>query len=483
MATAARVAQSAASFATSRTATRLLALAAIYVLIAHVLPRPSTLEPAGWRVTAIFAATMAGMMLRPLPSAALVLIGLSAMVAAAGVPMTRALSGFAAPPVWLVLLAMLFSQVLQDTGAARRIALVFVRLFGRSSLGLSYSLVATDVSLAVGIPTISARSAGVILPVARSIAELYGSTPGPTANRLGKFLMTALYQGSVIACAMYLTGQASNVLAAKLAADVAGITVTWSSWFLAGVVPGLVSCLVVPFVVYRNLTPEVRETPGAADYAREELEKMGPLRGQEALSLAIFAAIAGVWVTSGWHHIDVTLVAFVAISLFLLTRLLTWERVVSESAAWDILVWYGGLFAMGEILNETGVTTIFAEAVRSSTAGISWHWVLAVTLLLYFYAHYAFASITTHLLAMFPPFLAMLIAAGTPPGLAVYSLACLANLTAGLTHYGTTTAPIVFAQGYVEVSEWWRVGFLASLVNLAIWTTVGFAWWKLVGFW
>jgi divalent anion:Na+ symporter, DASS family len=482
-AAAARVAQSAASFATSRTATRLLALAAIYALIAHIIPRPSSIEPAGWRVTAIFAATMVGMMLRPLPSAALVLIGLSAMVAAAGVPMTRALSGFAAPPVWLVLLAMLFSRVLQDTGAARRIALVFVRLFGRSSLGLSYSLVATDVSLAVGIPTISARSAGVILPVARSIAELYDSTPGPTANRLGKFLMTALYQGSVIACAMYLTGQASNVLAAKLAADIAGITVNWSTWFLAGVVPGLVSCVVVPFVVYRILTPEVRETPGAADYAREELEKMGPLRGQEALSLAIFAAIAGVWVTSGWHHIDVTLVAFIAISLFLLTRLLSWERVVSESAAWDILIWYGGLFAMGEILNGTGVTTAFAEAVRSSTAGISWHWVLVVTLLIYFYAHYAFASITTHLLAMFPPFLAMLIAAGTPPGLAVYSLACLANLTAGLTHYGTTTAPIVFAQGYVEVSEWWRVGFLASLVNLAIWTTIGFAWWKLVGFW
>jgi DASS family divalent anion:Na+ symporter len=378
---------------------------------------------------------------------------------------------------------MLLARVLQDTGAARRIALVFVRLFGRTSLGLSYSLVATDVSLAVGIPTISARSAGIILPVARSIAELYGSTPGATAPLLGRFLMTALYQGSVVACAMYLTGQASNVLAAKLAADVAGITVTWSSWFLAGVVPGLVSCLVVPYVVYRMLTPEIRETPGASEYARSELEKMGPLRGQEALALVIFAAIATLWVTSGWHGIDVTLVAFIAISMFLLTRLLSWERVVNESAAWDILVWYGGLFTMGEILNETGVTRLFAEAIRSSASGISWFWVLPITLVIYFYAHYGFASITTHLLAMFPPFLAMLIAAGTPPSLAVYSLACLANLTAGLTHYGTTTAPIVFAQRYVEVTEWWRVGFLVSLVNLAIWTSVGFVWWKLVGFW
>ena len=474
---------SASSLAGSRRTLRFLALIAIYVLIAHVLPRPSSIDPAGWRVTAIFAATMAGMMLRPLPGAALVLIGLSAMVTAAEVPMVRALSGFAAPPVWLVLLAMLFSRVLQDTGAARRIALVFVGLFGRSSLGLSYSLLATDVSLAVGIPTVSARSGGVILPVARSIVELYGSTPGATATLLGKFLMAALYQGSVVACAMFLTGQASNVLAAKLAAEVAGVTVTWSSWFLAGVVPGLLSCIVVPYVVYRMLPPSIRETPGAADYARSELEKMGPLRGREALSLGIFAAIAGLWVTSGWHHIDVTLVAFIAISLFLLTRLLSWERALGESAAWDIFVWYGGLFTMGEVLNETGATTVFAEAVRSAIPGIPWFGVLAITLVIYFYAHYGFASITTHMLAMLPPFLAMLIVAGAPPGLAVYSLACLANLTAGLTHYGTTTGPIVFAQGYLEVGEWWRVGFVVSIVNLAIWTTVGFSWWKLLGLW
>ncbi|MGH9322634.1 MAG: DASS family sodium-coupled anion symporter [Vicinamibacteria bacterium] len=464
-------------------ALRLFILLGIYVLIAHILPRPESISPAGWRVTAIFAATMAGLMLRPLPGAALVLIGLSALVAVAEVPMAQALSGFAAPPVWLVLLAMVLSRVLQDTGAARRIALVFVRLFGRSSLGLSYSLVMTDVTLAVGIPSITARSAGVILPVARSIAELYGSSPGSTSKLLGKFLMTSLYQGSIVACAMFLTGQASNVLAAKLASDEAGIVVTWSSWFLAGLVPGIVSCLVVPYIVYRLLTPGIRETPGASDYARDELEKMGPIQGREGLSLAVFVLVAGVWMTSGWHRIDVTLVAFAAIGCFLSSGLLSWERVVGDAAAWDVLVWYGGLFTMGESLNETGATRAFAEAVRSSFVDVPWYWVLPVSLVIYFYSHYGFASITTHLLAMFPPFLVMLIAAGTPPGLAVYSLACFANLTAGLTHYGTTTAPIVFSQKYVEMEEWWRVGFIVSLANLAIWTIVGFAWWKLIGFW
>jgi DASS family divalent anion:Na+ symporter len=116
---------------------------------------------------------------------------------------------------------------------------------------------------------------------------------------------------------------------------------------------------------------------------------------------------------------------------------------------------------------------------------VGWHWlpVVLATVVVYFYAHYAFASITAHMLSMFPPFVAMLIGAGAPPALAAYLLACTANLTAGLTHYGTTTAPIVFAEGYVSHRDWWRVGFAVSVINIIIWTTIGLAWWKVVGFW
>ena len=108
---------------------------------------------------------------------------------------------------------------------------------------------------------------------------------------------------------------------------------------------------------------------------------------------------------------------------------------------------------------------------------------LLLTLLIYFYAHYAFASITTHVLALFPPFVVMLIGLGVPPVLIVYSLACLANLTAGLTHYGTTTGADRLRRRLRHVSDWWRVGFVVSIVNLAIWLTIGFAWWKFLGHW
>jgi divalent anion:Na+ symporter, DASS family len=462
---------------------RLVALLALYVIVGHLLPAPPGVSPSGQRVTAIFLATIAGLMIQPLPGAAVVVLGITMLVVAAGLPLKDALAGYSSSSAWLVLGAMLMSRTLRDTGLSRRIALGFVRRFGSTSLGVSYALIFSDVTLAGGIPSITARSGGIILPIARGVAELYDSHPGPSARILGTFLMAALYQASVVACAMFLTGQASNVLAASMAGSIANVSVTWSSWFFAGLVPGVVSLAVVPYLVYRTLPPDLTHTPAAAEYARTQLAALGPLGRDERITLAVFVGVCGLWVSSAWHGLDVTLVAMLGISVLLVTGVLTWETAIAERSAWDVFVWYGGLITLGDLLNKTGSTAAFASWIGGWFGGLPWVTALTLTLLIYFYAHYAFASITTHVLALFPPFVVMLTGLGAPPLLVVYSLACLANLTAGLTHYGTTVAPIVFAEGYVTVSDWWRVGFLASIINLAIWLTIGFAWWKLLGFW
>lgn len=461
---------------------RLLALVGVYAAIVLLVPRPEAVSPSGWRVTALFLTTIAGLMIQPMPGAALVIVSLTLFVLVGGLPASRVLAGFASPAVWLVFVAMLMSRALRDSGLSRRIALVFIRMVGRTSLGVSYALAMTDVTLASGM-SITARSGGIVLPVARSIAELYDSRPGESANRLGRFLMMALYQGSSVSCAMFLTGQASNVLVAGFAAKLAGVTVTWSSWLLAALVPGLVSLAVVPLVVMKVLPPEITHTPAAPGFARDQLAGMGKFSRAERVALIVFTSVILLWMTTAWHGVDVAVVALGALGALLVTNVLSWENALREHAAWDIFVWYGGLLTMGEVLNESGSTAVFAKWVGASFSGMDWYGVLLLTIGVYFYAHYAFASITAHALAMFQPFVVMLIALGTPPLLAVYSLACMANLTAGLTHYGTTTAPMVFAEGYVGLRDWWKVGLLVSFANLAIWLTVGFAWWKLLGFW
>src|SRR5688572_21269932 len=250
----------------------LAALVVLYLFLAYLVPIPAGITPQGWRQTAIFICVIAGMVTEPIHASALVLVGLTAM-AINGTPVREVLGGFAEPSVWLVLVAMMIAKMMLDCGLARRIALLFVRLVAKTSLGVSYALQMTDVTLASGVPSITARSAGMVLPIGRSIAELFDSRPGPTANRLGAFLIAAMYQGSAVACAMFLTGQASNLLGADLALKLANVEVTWASWFVAAIVPGLLSCAVVPWIAYRILKPEVTSTPEAPLFAAGELKK------------------------------------------------------------------------------------------------------------------------------------------------------------------------------------------------------------------
>ena len=55
----------------------LVALLVIYVTVAHVVPRPWVVEPAGWRLLGIFLVTVAGLILRPIPGGAVVLLGVT----------------------------------------------------------------------------------------------------------------------------------------------------------------------------------------------------------------------------------------------------------------------------------------------------------------------------------------------------------------------------------------------------------------------
>ncbi|MBI2950298.1 MAG: DASS family sodium-coupled anion symporter [Verrucomicrobia bacterium] len=456
--------------------------------VAIWLLRPAAnVSPTGWRLLAVFLPCVLALMLQPIAGGAAVLLAVIATVLVGALDLPQALGGYADPNVWLVLAAYFLSRAFIKTGLARRIALLFIRWLGHDTLGLSYALVASNTVLAGMIPSNAARVGGVMLPLIRSLAELYKSQPGPTAGLLGCFLMLTLYQADVVACALFFTGQSSNPLAARQAAQLteqaAGgpVILGYGNWLWYALVPAVVSLLVIPRLIYRLERPEITRTPEAAQFANAELRAMGPFQYQERLLTVLFSIVCLLWIFGGAQMI--TPVALSAVGLLLLTRILTWEDIITERAAWDVFIWYGGLIQLGKKLNETGLLSHFANAVAGEFAGWNWLAFFVVVLLVYFYAHYAFASITVHVVSMYPAFVPVLIAAGAPPGLVVCVFAFFANFSAGLTHYGTTPGPIVFSLGYVTQRTWWRVGFLISLINVAIWLTVGMVWWKITGLW
>jgi DASS family divalent anion:Na+ symporter len=452
-------------------------------LVIALVPVPSGVTRQSWNLFAIFASTIVGSIVQPIPAGGVVLIAVTAVALTRALPVGEALAGYADPIVWICLPAFFISRAMLKTGLGRRIAFLFIRALGRRSLGLGYALVCTDFVLGAVIPSNAARCGGVVFPITKSLAVAFDSEPGPTAPRLGAFLMALIYQGDVIVCATFLTGQVSNAVIAKLANQVTGVELTYSHWFLWAVVPGLVSLLVVPPLLYRIFPPQITHTPAAAELAAKELSGMGPMSRAEKILLLVFSLIAALWATTELHGIHYSVVALTGVGVLLLAGVLEWSDLLAERGAWDVFIWYGGLVRMASALGESGITKRFAEAAAHYTMGWQWWSAMAVLLLVYFYAHYGFASITSQVTSMYIPFLVVLRAAGAPIYPAILALAYFSNLAASLTHYGTTPAPILFGAGYVSMQTWWKLGLIASFANILIWTTLGFLWWKILGLW
>lgn len=261
----------------------LLASIATGVLLWFV-PSPEGVSRSAWQLLSIFLATIVGIITQPLPLGAVALLGLGTCVLTKTLTFAAAFSAFGDPIPWLIALAFFFARGFIKTGLGNRIAYQFVKLFGSSSLGLGYSLVFSEALLAPAIPSVSARAGGIFLPLVKSLCVACGSNAGDgTENRLGSWLMLTCFQTSVISSAMFLTAMAANPLAANLTQTTINQTIGWMDWAKAAVVPGLISLVVVPLLLYIIYPPTVKSSPDAPKLAKERLEKMGPMSKNELI--------------------------------------------------------------------------------------------------------------------------------------------------------------------------------------------------------
>ena len=399
-------------------------------IVLWFIPEPEGVDPRAWHLLAIFVATIVGIISKPLPMGAVAMLGVTVTALTGTLTIGQSLSGFGNSVIWLIVIAFFISRGFIKTGLGARIAYLFMSAFGKKSLGLAYSMIATDLVLAPAIPSNTARSGGVIFPILRSIAKSYGSEPDDgTARRIGAFLITTSFQGTVITSAMFLTAMAANPLAAQIARDL-GVEISWRGWALAALVPGLVSLGVVPWILYKIYPPEIKETPGATQIARDELARMGKLKTSEWFMLGTFLLLLILWILGGELGIHSTTAAFVGLSVLLVSGALTWNDILQEKGAWNTLVWFAALVMMATYLNELGLIPWFGQTIGSAVEGASWSVAFLILSLVYFYSHYFFASNTAHVSSMYGAFLAVAIAVGTPPMLAAlvlgFSATCLA---------------------------------------------------------
>jgi DASS family divalent anion:Na+ symporter len=293
--------------------------------------------------------------------------------------------------------------------------------------------------------------------------------------------MLSAYQTHAVTCSMFLTSMVANAMIVQLTRETINIEITWTGWVTASIVPGLISFLLIPYLVFLFMRPEIRETPEATELAQKELSKMGPVNRHEWVVLFVFFMTFTLWLTGSRTGLEPTVVAFVGLAALLILGALKWDDVLAERSGWDALIWFGGLVSMATMLNTLGLIPWFSKYVAAHVEGWPWLPALGILALLYLYAHYFFASLTAHTTALFVPFLQIAVATGAPPYLAALVFAFFSSLCASLTHYGGGPSPVYWGAGYLTIRQWWTVGFAASIMFVLVWLGIGPLWWKALG--
>lgn len=72
-------------------------------------------------------------------------------------------------------------------------------------------------------------------------------------------------------------------MSANLAYNTIKQSIGWTDWAKAAIVPGLVSLIVVPLLLYVIYPPSIKSSPDAPKLAQERLEKMGPMSKNELI--------------------------------------------------------------------------------------------------------------------------------------------------------------------------------------------------------
>lgn len=471
------------------------------LIIWFLIPVPEGVVPNAWQLLALFIGTIIAIIGKAMPIGAVSVIAI-ALVAVTGVTnpgkpgaaLDDALSGFSNQLIWLIGFSIMISLSLNKTGLGARIGYYFISLFGKKTLGIAYALTLAETTLAPVTPSNTARGGGIIHPIMKSIADSFGSKPElNTSGKIGRYLSLVNYNINPVTSAMFITATAPNPLIVSLIAKGThgSFELSWSMWAVAALVPGLCSLIVMPLVIYLLYPPEVKSTPDAPRFAREKLQALGPVTLPEKITLGVFALLLVLWagipamIFGPALTVNPTTAALIGLAVLLATGVLSWEDVLKHKGAWDTVVWFSALVMMASFLGKLGLIGWLSQTVGNGIdrMGMSWVGGTILLTLIYLYSHYFFASTTAHVTAMFAAFFAAGIALGAPPALLGLILAFSSSLMMSLTHYGTGTAPIIFGSGYVTLGEWWKAGWVMSVVNLLIWIVIGGTWWKLLGYW
>jgi sodium-dependent dicarboxylate transporter 2/3/5 len=467
-----------------------LIIGPLLFLLLLFLPQPEGLSEQGMAVAGI-AVLMAIWWITeaiPIPATALIPIVLYPLLdVMAPAEVTQS---YAHHLIFLFMGGFMIAVTIEKWNLHQRIALHTIRIVGMTPDRIILGFMIATAFLSMWI----SNTASTMMMLTVGLAVLHRITKEIEADesahnidtreghfRFGIALMLGIGYSASIGGVATLIGTAPNLVFAGIVEDMYGLSINFLEWMLFGLPLAIVMLAVTWFYLTRIAYPsEMDHLPGGEKTIRKEILALGKITSQEKKVLIVFCLVAALWIVRGLFDLEIfhlikdsTIAMAGALLLFVIPSnwqqrefLLDWKTAVK--IPWDILILFGGGFALAKGFSETGLTTFLASQLSILDGSHIIMIIAVVTLLVIFLTELTSNTATASLTL---PVMAALAGAMQihPFGLMVASV--IAASFAFMLPVATPPNAIVFSSRYVTIPQMMKAGVWLNLLGAVLITT------------